>query len=274
MKPRYGFTLIELLVVISIIALLIAILLPVLSQARESAQNIQCQANLHSLVVAEMAYVSDNRQQFTQCDTWVDSFGILRNGGGGSAGPGFADPTEVLEVTEGSLFSYMSESRESYVCPVAPTKLNDASDFVRTYSHAYSAGTTTFFSFSTAGTEIYETIDQLRNPSDFLVYSDENNFTLPPYGGDPIDDGILYSNAFDPGNPNANCIGTFHNTGEIDTNGNPIEGNAYVGFADGHVDARFYNQPDIGFVSIPGASLPRQYTATSRLMDDRVPIDK
>ena len=274
MKPRHGFTLIELLVVISIIALLIAILLPVLSNAREAAQNIQCQSNLHSLVVAEMAYVADHQQRFTQCDTWVDSFGILRNGGSGNAGPGFEDPTEILEVTEGALFPYMSESTEAYVCPVAPTKLIDAADFVRTYSHAYSAGATTFFSFTTAGTEIYETIDQIRNPSEFLVYSDENNFPLPPYGGDPIDDGILYSNAFDPGNANANCIGTFHNTGQADAAGNPIEGNAYVGFADGHVEARFYNQPDIGFVTISGASLPRRYTATSRLMDDRVPIDE
>lgn len=274
MKRQPGFTLIELLVVISIIALLIALLLPALAKAREAAQNSQCRSNLHGLIIGEMAYVADNKQQFTQCDTWVDSFGILRNNNNGTAGPGYADPTQILEVTEGALFPYMSESADVYVCPVAPAKLQNATDFVRTYSHAYSAGTTTFFSFSTAGTELYETVDKIRNPSEFLVYADENNFSLPPYGGDPIDDGILYSNAFDPGNANANCIGTFHNTGQIDANGNPIEGNAFVGFADGHVDSRFYNQPDLGFVTIPGASLPRRYTATSRLMDDRVPIDE
>jgi prepilin-type N-terminal cleavage/methylation domain-containing protein/prepilin-type processing-associated H-X9-DG protein len=56
-----GFTLIELLVVISIIALLIAILLPALGAARRSARNAQCLSRMSNMAVALYAYPVDNK---------------------------------------------------------------------------------------------------------------------------------------------------------------------------------------------------------------------
>jgi len=82
-KFKTGFTLIELLVVISIIALLMAILVPALSRAKDIAMCVVCLSNEKQMALANFSYANDHGRlsnHFTVAghappgvgsDTWV-----------------------------------------------------------------------------------------------------------------------------------------------------------------------------------------------------------
>ncbi len=57
---KRAFTLIEMLVVIAIMAILAAILLPVLSQATERGRSTSCRNNLHQIGMALETYIDEN----------------------------------------------------------------------------------------------------------------------------------------------------------------------------------------------------------------------
>lgn len=72
-----AFTLIELLVVIAIIAILAALLLPVLSRAKESGRRIACLNNMHQLSLASEMYVDDNKGAYPprrEINSWPNRY--------------------------------------------------------------------------------------------------------------------------------------------------------------------------------------------------------
>ncbi|MEO0475426.1 MAG: type II secretion system protein, partial [Planctomycetota bacterium] len=83
---RSAFTLIELLVVISIIALLSAILLPALSNAREAARSSVCKSNQRQIMTSFYTYAQDHKDFVPHSDgtftpaagpvTWNDRLGL------------------------------------------------------------------------------------------------------------------------------------------------------------------------------------------------------
>ncbi len=67
---RYAFTLLELLVVIAIIGILAALLLPVLSAAKQRAKTAGCLNNMKQIILATKLYLDDNREAMVPL--WVE----------------------------------------------------------------------------------------------------------------------------------------------------------------------------------------------------------
>ena len=79
-----AFTLIELLVVVSIIALLVAILLPSLKHARAQAYEVSCRSNLHQIHLAVEVYAHDSNGWYPLEPTEMNPHpGLLKVGTGG-----------------------------------------------------------------------------------------------------------------------------------------------------------------------------------------------
>ena len=125
---RRGFTLIELLVVIAIIAILAAMLLPVLSKAKQKAQGIACMNNTKQLSLGWILYAGDNND-------WTP--GVFANGGmdygitywrtnwcGGLMNQGSLS-TNTLPLSSGEIYPYV-KNVAVWHCPADTSTIHDA----------------------------------------------------------------------------------------------------------------------------------------------------
>src|SRR5215469_12404081 len=116
-RNSFGFTLIELLVVIAIIAILAALLLPVLSQAKDRAYTAKCLSNHKQLAAAWYMYKDDNAGKLVLNETQGTNYPSWVQGNYGSS-PNDQTNTALLQM--GLLYPYL-RSDGIYRCPADPT---------------------------------------------------------------------------------------------------------------------------------------------------------
>ena len=139
-KTKKGFTLIELLVVISIIALLLSVMMPALTKAKEQAESVVCRSNLKQWGLCFAMYVVDNEEKFTlsfdPARGWISYFDWI-----GMMEPYFQDEdlftcpsAEKYDLTGGVVMSgiEVKYSTTNDAWWYKPTSMNEP-DFVGSY---------------------------------------------------------------------------------------------------------------------------------------------
>lgn len=232
-RCQAGFTLIEVLVVVSIIALLIAILLPSLGRARSQARMVSCQSNLKQLTMAFLVYAAEykNRLPGASKDANADWLGGSNQGG------------PSLQPRNGTVFKHMGRSTEAYTCPDDVIKRDyTTNDSLKPCDYSYTSNALV----SGAATEF---LSGAHYPTKAPFDRDDHRSDMSPFEGVPVlieEDPYWYLAKIDDSTwCNEDTIADRH----LKFGSNP--GQANIGYHDGHVSRVRFKPPPSHLSSYP-----------------------
>lgn len=259
-----GFTLIELLVVIAIIAILAALLLPVIGRAHERARLAQCVNNFRQLQYAWQLYANDNADVAFQAYAVNDEYQRSKKqisspwwwvSGELSYQPNNFDNISVVNLIDPdrAAIGLYIQNAAIFKCPSdRSTALWHGKRFLRVRSYSYSsdwglaAGQLTGDPLHQGGLNVsWQKIYTVRNLSTAITFIEQHEdslgypwFTLP----------IKLERISDP---------------RVDIPASRHNGNCAVAFADGHVESKKWVDPR---TKVPVIGKNQQYLPSGALV--------
>jgi prepilin-type N-terminal cleavage/methylation domain-containing protein len=243
-KARFihGFTLIELLVVIAIIAILAAMLMPVLSRAKGSAQTAACGNNIKQLELAWLMYADDNRGLLVNNCSMVDTRSYRQSWVNNIQDWNMSvENTNADFVRSGKLAIYVNNNVRLYKCPTDPSQAQNGPRLRSVSMNALVGDPLISPNRFNPGWNQFLKISQFSTPANFYVLIEEHP--------DTINDGY-FVNTWDQIKW-GNLPASFHH------------GASNLSWGDGHVDRHTWlpntQRPPVkggaggGFVPLPGS---------------------